>query len=287
MRISIAAGSNSILSLSLIITAVLWLLPISSHATVDWNEEFEYVNDTAFGAVWEHSCLGNPSISTALPHNGSKSVREVFRGTVGITPGAGGCYMDRLLPTRSETQYTRFWIYFQNMQLNDVGTKITLQGDPSFYPSFWWIMNAGDAPVAGQPGFLDVHVQGIVLDSGALDTRITHGGVAIPQNQWVCVELRTTMSSPGVDNGIIQQWINGNLSINATNVRMRGATLNQQNSPTAQMLLSRLYVQHGWGTIYFDDYAVSRDARIGCGSSSSVPRGDTTPPASPNRLTIR
>ncbi|MBU6482891.1 MAG: hypothetical protein KGS09_20415, partial [Nitrospirae bacterium] len=219
----------------------------------------EYADDTAFGAVWAHSCLGNPGISTARPFSGSNSVKLVYKGTVGVDPGAGGCFMDRYLPAKSDTLYTRFYMYMENFTVNSTGTKVAFQGQEGAYPSFWWVMENGVPQ-------LDVAVQGIILDNGAQDTQTVFGGM-IPQNQWVCVELRTTMSTPGVDNGIVQQWINGTqtMTINKTNQRMRAATLNQQNSPTAQFQFVRLYTQHGWGTIYYDDYAVSRDARIGCG----------------------
>lgn len=280
MRIqrSMSAGNKGALLLSLVGTAILSLLPISAHATVDWNEGFEYANDTAFGAVWSASCLGNPGISTDRAFSGSKSVKLVYRGAVGVDPGAGGCFMDRYLPAKSDTLYTRFYIYMENFQVNETGTKTTFQGQEGAYPSFWWGWNWG-APT------LAVGIQGVILDNGVQDTQVVYGGTT-PQNQWVCVELRTTMSSPGVDNGIVQQWINGTQTMNKTNQRMRSATLNQLNSPTAQFQFARIYTQHGWGTIYYDDYAVSRDARIGC-SGSPAPTGDITPPATPGGLFVR
>ena len=273
-----SARSKRILFLFLGTMAVMSSLPISSHATVDWNEGFEYANDTAFGAVWDHSCLGNPGISTARAFSGSRSVRLVYRGVADLNPGAGGCFMERYLSAKSDTLYTRFYMYMENFTVDATGTKVTLQGQSSFYPSAWWIMNWG-APNLG------VHIQGIIEANGSLNTQLVTGG-NIPQNQWACVELRLTMSAPGVDNGIIQQWINGVQTINKTNQRMRAATLNQQNSPTAQFQFVRLYTQHGVGTIYYDDYAVSRDARIGC-SGSPPPTGDTTPPVPPVGINVR
>lgn len=280
MRIqrSMSAGNKGALLLSLVGTAILSLLPISAHATVDWTEGFEYANDTAFGAVWSASCLGNPGISTDRAFSGSKSVKLVYRGAVGVDPGAGGCFMDRYLPAKSDTLYTRFYIYMENFTIDQTGTKTTFQGQEGAYPSFWWGWNWGTPTLA-------VGVQGVILDNGVQDTQVVYGGTT-PQNQWVCVELRTTMSSPGVDNGIVQQWINGTQTMNKTNQRMRSATLNQLNSPTAQFQLARIYTQHGWGTIYYDDYAVSRDARIGC-SGSPAPTGDITPPATPGGLLVR
>jgi hypothetical protein len=78
------------------------------------------------------------------------------------------------------------------------------------------------------------------------------------------------MSTPGLADGVIQQWINGVQTMDVTNQRMRGVTLTRQNSPTAQFHFVRLYTQHGVGTIYYDDYAVSRDARIGPLESATI-----------------
>lgn len=271
-----SAGNKQLLILSMVATAIFSLLPISSHAAVDWNERFEYASDTEFGTVWSKSCLGNPGISTARPFTGAKSAKEVFRGAVGVDLGAGGCFMDRKLPARSNTLYTRFYMYMENFTVNSTGTKITRHEDSvAGYPGFWWGM------LFGQPNLV-VSVEGIISNSGVLITENIQGG-PIPQNQWVCIETRITMSTPGVDNGIVQAWINGTQVMNKTNQRMRSATLNQRNGPNVQIGQAKLYTQHGIGTIYYDDYAVSRDARIGCSGGGST-TGDLTPPSVPTGI---
>ncbi|MDE3051846.1 MAG: hypothetical protein KGJ48_18335, partial [Nitrospirota bacterium] len=104
-------------------------------------------------------------------------------------------------------------------------------------------------------------------------------------NQWACLEYRITMNMPGLANGILQTWVNGAAGMNVTNGQWRGTALNGINGPSSNIQTTQFYVQHGWGTIYYDDYAVSRDARIGC--SGSAPTADTTPPAPPVGLVIR
>ncbi len=257
---------------------VCWHAP--AHATVDWNDGFEYANDASMRQIWEASqpdcTYGGPTPSADRAFTGLKSAKLTYRGSVGKDPGSGGCFITRYLPIFSDTLYTRFYIYMDHFAVDSVQTKMTLQGPGNAYPSFWWSMNWG-APVLG------INVQGIILDDGTLSTVNLFGG-AIPQNQWACVELRLTMSSPGVDNGIVQAWINGVQSINKTDQRMRAATLNQLNSPTAQFQFARLYTQHGHGNIYYDDYAVSRDARIGCIGS---PVGDRQAPRAPSNFSFR
>ena len=268
---SLSVGNIRLLILSLVATAVVSLLPISSHATVDWNEGFEYANDAALDVVWSVSCLGNPGVSSSRAFRGVKSLRLVYNGKVGIDPGAGGCYIDRNLAGPGQTLYTRYYMYMENFTVDSTATKVTLQGEACCFPSFWWEMQWG-APN------LSVAVQGVEVAPGVRGT-VNINGSAIPQNQWVCIETRLTMSTPGVDNGIIQTWINGVPGINKTNQRMR-STNPAINSATAMFRFVRLYTQNGRGVIYYDDYAVSRDARIGCGSST--PSSDTTPPIPPS-----
>ena len=255
---------------------ILLLLPSLAHAAVDWDEGFEYANQTALESVWSTSCPGNGTIifpSTTRAHSGSKSLKEHFGGH-----DVWSCFIDRNLSGSSDTLYSRFWMYMDNFTVDPTSTKSTLSGEACCYPSFWWVMKFGSTN-------LGVDVQGVILDNGAIDTQVVNGG-AVPQNQWVCVETRLTMSTPGVDDGIVEQWINGTQTISKTNQRMRGATLNQGNSPTATFRFVRLYTQNGIGDIYYDDYAVSRNARIGCGSGTTPPPDITPPPAISGTQTI-
>lgn len=259
-----------------VLLCVFWVMPV--HATVDWQDGFEYANDAALGTVWTYSCLGNPGVSSLRPFSGSKSLRLVYTGHVGPDPGAGGCFIDRNLNGPSETLYTRIMVYAENFTYDQsVGTKLQHSGEHCCYPSFWWNMPFGS-------GNLGLSIQGIILDNGAIDTVQVNGGGNIPQNQWVCMETRITMSTPGVDNGIVQSWINGVQGINITNQRLRAAMLNQKNNPTAAFRLVRLYTQHGRGVIYYDDFAVSRDARIGC---TGFPPGDIQAPRAPSNFSFR
>ena len=260
------------LMIGVVLLCVCWTMP--AYATIDWVDGFEYASDAALGAVWQYSCLGNPGVSTLRPYSGTKSLRLVYRGKAGIDPGAGGCYIDRNLSGPGETLWARYYMYMENFTVDSTGTKVTLSGEACCYPSFWWWMPFGQTT-------LSVAVQGIEVSPGVRDTQNVYGS-AIPQNQWACIETRITMSTPGVDNGIIQTWINGVAGINKTNQRLRAS--NGINSATAMFRFVRLYTQHGLGVIYYDDYAVSRDARIGCTGS---PPGDTRPPRAPSAFSFR
>ena len=263
---------------SLILAVALFFLAIPSYATVDWDEGFEYASNAAMDAVWQTSCPGQDDIlfpSADRFHSGSRSAKLIFRGHQGVTPGYKSCFKDRNLnaPTTG-TLYTRFWIYMENFTVDSTTTKLTLH--PAYnsdaYTSMWWVMTWGS------PNF-SVGVQKNWSPPALNDPTENIYGQTIPQNQWVCLETRLTYATPGQQNGIVQNWINGVQGINRTNVWM------DQTGQQSVFRAVRMYTQDGVGTIYYDDYAVSRDARIGCGGATTPV--DTTPPASPSGFTAR
>ena len=261
----------------LIATVGFSFFSIPSYAAVDWDEGFEYASNAAMDTVWSTSCPGNDVIirpTTTRPRTGSKSLELTFRGHQGITPGYQSCFKDRTLNAPSTgTLYARFWIYMENFTVDATSTKITLHpayaGDA--YTSMWWVM------MFGTPNF-SVAVQRSYSPPGGESGENIYGPL-IPQNQWVCLETRITWATPGQSNGVIQSWINGVQGINRTNVWM------DQTGQQSVFRAVRMYTQDGVGTIYYDDYAVSRDSRIGCNGSSTP--SDTTPPATPSGFTAR
>lgn len=285
MRIQTTQPSRNkwplIASLSMTVGLLLFTMP--SHAAVDWDEGFEYATNDAMDQVWSSSCPGNGSIlfpSTDRAHTGSKSLKEIFRGHQAIggqaaTPGYQSCFKDRnLLAPTTSTLYSRFWIYLDNFTVDATVTKLTLH--PMYasdaYTTVWWDMMWGSA------GFNAV-LQRTYPDPLTNDPTQIHYGAGIPQNQWVCMETQITYATPGQRNGVIRNWINGVQGVNITNALM------DQVGQQSAMRGVRLYVQDGMGTIYYDDYAVSRDARIGCNGSPTP--SDTIPPATPSGFTAR
>ena len=267
----------------------LLLLPTLAHATVDWDEGFEYsgatiadMNTSMTAANWSTSCPGNSVIiapttqalaqsGAPAPHGGTRMLEERFRGHQGVTPGYQSCFIDRALnASTTDTLYSRFWFYLpSSFQLDPTVTKMTLH--PAYasdsYTSMWWTMLWGSPQL--EVGVQKVWNPPILNDS----TENIYGGI-IPRDQWVCIETRLTYATPGQQNGIVQAWINEVQSINRTNVWM------DQAGQQSVFRAIRLYTQDGVGQLYYDDYAVSRDARIGCGSAPSPP-SDTIAPSVP------
>lgn len=248
---------------------LLCLLPVSAQATVDWDEGFEYASNTAMSVVWPSSwgangCPGVIDVSTTQVHSGSKSIKMTYNG---VEPPNMTCFISRYLNAISDTVYGRIWIYLNNFTPNDVATKMIQLAEYNSYPNFWWATITTTAIKMG-----------VTNDGNGFTTYTQNGSDVLPQNQWTCLEFQITMNTPGQANGILRTWKNGSTTpgMNVTNGQWRGTTLNGFNGPNSNMQFTNFYVQHGSGVIYYDDYAVSRDARIGCGSVISTL--DTTPP---------
>ena len=271
------AGNTRGLILSLVATAILSLLPLSSHATVDWNDGFEYTSTTTLKAVWSSSCTatqhtGIMEPSTARAYSGSRSLKLTYIGDNPVQT----CFMDRFYPASTETMYTRIYMFLDNFRPSNINTKLYNHSNTENigrYPVFWWSL----------VGTSNTHRMGV---EGSAVTNLPAG--TFPSGRWVCMETRVTLNTPGVANGIIQSWIDGVPRLNSTNLLLRNATevvINgtppnvNTNGPSNRMRYTRIYRQSGLGVIYFDDYAVSRNARIGC--SGSTPAGDTTAPQPP------
>lgn len=255
----------------------LWVLVLGlvlsvglAQATTDWDEGFEYANNTAMAAVWSRSCglgAGVLDVSTTQKHGGSKSMKETFNG---VEPPNNTCIISRDLSAASDTVYTRVWIYLNNFTPNSTATKLWFLGKNSTYPNFWYSMISTT----------NINL-GITNEGNGFTTYTQAGTDTVPQNQWTCIETQITMNTPGQANGIARTWKNGSATpgMNVTNGQWRGSTLNGFNGPNSNMAFTNFYVQHGSGVIYYDDYAVSRDARIGCGGT--IPQGDTINPSPP------
>jgi hypothetical protein len=212
--------------------------------------------------------LGNPGVSAVRPFSGSKSLRLVYKGHVGIDPGAGGCFMDRTMSAKSDTVYFSVQIYLENFIPDYVSTKMIQFGMDNTYPNFWWEM---------QNGVFNLNL----AVTSVTPTSFNIGGVAMPQNQWFCAEGRITMNTPGVANGIVQSWINGVQQINQTNLLLRNVVLTDLNGPASQLHRIQFYTQNGRGVIYYDNLKVSHDTRVGCTGS---PSGDIQAPLAPSNL---
>jgi len=270
MRIdrSMSAGNKRTLLLSLVVTAVLSLIPISSHATIFWTDEWEAGN----------SGYGLPagfSYDTNIKVSGNGSVRLDYPpicepATFGGT-GCGG-FTDRGFPATS-TLYRRIYFRMSPGFATSIDTFTKMfRSDTTGPTSNWWMMGQGNGVVGGK--------QWIVGDQNVPigETATRWSSFIFRDATWYCLETMEQLNTPGVANGLQRAWVDGRLVMDLNNVPYRAAGDN------SLYVNNRMYRQTGVGSIWYDSLAVG-NSRIGC--LGSVPAGDSTPPAPPVGLFAR
>lgn len=263
---------------------LLWV-PGQSHAALPFNEDFESYTDTT---AWHNSSTWGSSpctlaqhiatmgISTTVSKSPTKSLREITYGDKVASPPAAYCWKDRQFGGSYEETYSRVWLFFASGWVaSNINTKLYTQGQQDgHYPRVWWGVQGPNNGFRATPEGVPGH--GSNWEAGTL-----------PIGQWVCIEGHIKYNTPGVANGVLESWVDGQQRINVTNITWRQATETQIspgnfNGPASRMEYTRLYQQDGTGTRYFDDISFST-TRIGCGSVP--PPVDTTPPQPPTNLT--
>jgi hypothetical protein len=107
--------------------------------------------------------------------------------------------------------------------------------------------------------------------------------VNLNDDRWYCVETETTINSPGSANAVLRLWVDGVLTLEYMNFRLRGTA---EIGPNGNSSLSgfnaiKILKQDGTGRMYYDQFAVGT-TRIGCHAVNT----DTTQPAAPINLTV-
>lgn len=108
--------------------------------------------------------------------------------------------------------------------------------------------------------------------------------IRLQDDTWYCIETETTMNSLGMNNAVLRLWVDGVLTVEYTNFRLRGMLPNgpNGNSSLSGFNAIHIYKQTGTGLMYFDRFAVG-DTRIGCLTLGK----DITAPVAPANLDIR
>jgi hypothetical protein len=116
---------------------------------------------------------------------------------------------------------------------------------------------------------------------------MTH--VPFNDDQWYCVETHMKMNTPGVGDGLIEIFVDrldgaGSIqTLGYYNQAFRPASLDPGTgaSPDAQFSFIQIYRQSGFGTKWFDLFAIG-STRIGCGGALAP-----TVPSAPLSPTVR
>lgn len=236
----------------------------------------------------------NPTRSTDVVHSGTHSLKGTYLTSPcpgGDQTGSCGAWIDRQHPSTTDI-YTRFWYYTVGFAYNSAGggTKHfyhrsnAAAGPENFWVHPWgsreWQANVTSVAGGGANG----------IQNNPVYYAPNLATVPLNDRQWYCIETRYKLNTPGVANGEIDVWVNGTqtMSITGAYTNFRSTDPNNTNSsPLFTNDYVRLYTQLGYGTMYYDDFAVG-DTRIGCsGTAPAALTGDTTPPAPPIGLVIR
>jgi hypothetical protein len=266
MQRSVLAGNKGTLLLFFfwVAAAALSLSPVTSHATIFWDDEMEPGN-SGYSLV-----SGAMAYDTAVKFSGNGSTRLDYTSLcypdANAQANCGG-FMDRTF-TATGTFYRRFYIRLsQGFTVSDVFTKL-MRSDTTGLTSNWWTLGCCGSKQ------MEVHDQNVPMGT----TTVNFTNFTMQDATWYCVETYEQLNTPGVANGIQQAWVNGTQVLSQTNIMFR------QSGDNSLYNNNRLYRQTGLGSIWFDRVAVG-DTRIGCSGVSS--QSDTTPPLIPSGLTVR
>ena len=277
-----------VLTLGLIATLVC-LLPQSSAAIVYWDEDFESPLWTGSNAnPWDTGACDptgvsqfpngcNPLISTDVAHSGTRVLKGIYRGT---DIEGSGAWIDRAHPVGIEV-FTRFWYrthaftywapsetkhFYHSSNATSGLYPIFLTGNPfgSRELAFWGGNVAEACPTGGGP-------------YDACWYYPNAAKIPLADDRWYCLESHVKMNTPGVADGVLELWVDGVQTLNYQNRTFRGTQVlgPNNNSSTAKFDFIRIYVQHGDGLMYYDQFAAG-STRIGCGSAAPAA---PTPPA--------
>ena len=172
-------------------------------------------------------------------------------------PGLGG------LPAGQSPWYTS-----SGGDLKSDSWSVRLQARPSASYSVghpWWHAYIY-APYAGGKTFQTWGIQ-IPVSSGLNGAGSRLG---IPSDRWFEVRMRVEMNTPGLNNGELDVWIDGQQGVRLTDVRWRGAGI---STPVNQLIAETFYNQPGAprdGHIDFKEFRVA--------ALAGTPTADVTAP---------
>jgi len=270
----ILAGNMRPFLLFSVITVVLSLLPMLSHAAIFWDDEME-AGKTGFTLS-----AGAMTYDTSVKFSGSGSFRLNYPSSCQTLTTANQCggSSGRAIP-HTDNLYRRAYFRMSGTGPNPTNsgrfetalgafTKLLITESTGLSRD-WWLMGC-----CGSKAFL------VGLENVPSSGRTTNvdSSITLADNRWYCIETHEQMNTPGVANGIAEAWVDNAKVMTKTGVIFRSA------GNTNQWDRVGIFRQIGVGNIWWDRYAAG-DSRIGC--SGSIPQGDTSSPSIPSGVSAR
>jgi hypothetical protein len=206
---------------------------------------------------------GNPAamyVTEQTAHSGTRSVELKY-----AEGSSGASYMFKHFPGADHVYHRWYQRWSEGFRWEPSGTGLTglrpYIGYPQFYPF-----------VAGETGKLAIQAQVIAEADGGV--RNFHQNVGDPvvfqPERWYCIEVFVKLNAPGLPDGELAAWIDGDLKLRYTGRQFRGLLPMSPAPPTA--LIESAFIAGQYGGLspvpqlqfsWHDDHVVSSE-RIGC-----------------------
>jgi hypothetical protein len=254
---------------------------MSAHA---WDEDFE----TPLAGRWEYlegACSGSPcqylDISTDLAFSGTHSLKLLYNTDEGND--SHNVAIVRAIPQTDPTLFTRFYYRTHAFTYSHVVTTHFYQGDLG--TGVVHLTDSQEMAIAVQTSEDCYFSASLTQDCYANWNAVSNKAkVNLNDDQWYCIETETTMNSIGMDNAALRLWVDGVLTVEYKNFRLRGMSPigPNGNSSLSGFNAISIYKHAGTGSMYFDRFAVGT-TRIGCVALGK----DITAPLAPVNLDVR
>jgi hypothetical protein len=256
----------------------------TANAAVYWDDDFE--SPLTGRWLYQHFACSNLSspcpyldISADTAHNGTQSLK-LFYDTINDYDNSHNVSSSRSFPQTDTTLFTRF--YYQtagtftyspsgthHFYLGDLGVVAVHSGSRAMA---LLVMHSRDCflPVLKQ----DCYASWLATPNVA--------AVNLNDNQWYCIETQITLNAPSNADAVLRLWVNGSLTLEYKNFRIRGTSPNgpNGNSSVSGLNVIEILKHAGVGRMYFDQFAVGSE-RINCSNSTN-----STTPAPPKNLRV-
>jgi len=273
--------------LTLILAVLLLLLPVSAHAVVliDENYEVNAPGDlTAKGWAVGQNCNAycTLAIVPAPPGRSGSVLRMEYRGLHGgddshnakigrglpNAPEIYGRYYKRTDPVPPATQSTYYLTTSKQHYLKTDGSA--LAPSMSFYTAYIW----------GGRDLMFVTQNTADMGASLTSNDYSNGAKPMADGRWYCVEYHYKMNTPGVANGVQEMWIDGFQTLGNYNRNFRDLA-----HATTAFTIIEIYRQAANDQYRYEDDFVLATTRVGC--SGPPQPGDTTPPTTPAGFVVR
>ncbi len=245
-------------------------------------------------------CSASPcpylDVSTDFAHSGSKSLKGTWnKAWSDPNPQINTTSLSKNFPAGTwRDVYWRYWYRTRGFNYNTPNSKkwivlnasVTGSNDPRFFTA-----NQNSSRIQS-------YTNEYQTDGGPTPHRYDSNMTSIPllNDQWYCIVDHIKYNTPGVADGVLEQWINGNQTIGYYNQLFQSASHNGKHTGL------QFYKQNGWGTLtraeagftggpatdyglQYVDQVIAATTRAEVDNCSGPPI-DTIPPGVPTSLAV-